>query len=108
MPKMDLTFEMLFGFDGPNLCLLGNEDDFQKLAKAISDFTALTTIEPLNIRTLGFVENVGLDKKIIFSAEKGQRLLGVFDHNKNILFKLDPKVWERIFKYFVFMSWRKD
>jgi hypothetical protein len=28
MLKVDFTNEVVFSFEGPNLCLLGNEDDF--------------------------------------------------------------------------------
>ncbi|TDW97635.1 hypothetical protein EDB95_5487 [Dinghuibacter silviterrae] len=106
--KVDLTYESVFGFDGPNLCLLGNEGDYAKLAKSISEFTAVTTCPSINIRSLDFVENEGLDKAIIFSSELGANTLGVFDNDQNLIFKLDPRIWERIFKYFVFMSWKKS
>jgi hypothetical protein len=108
MLKINFTNEIVFGFDGPNLCLLGNEDDFSKLAKSISDLTALGITKTIDLLSLDFVVNDGENKQIVFVSKSGSKLLGVFDEDNKLVFELDPRYWERLFKYFVFMSWKKS
>lgn len=107
MLKVEYTKEMVFSFDGPNLCLLGNEEDFLQLAKAISDLTGASGIS-IQLLKLSFIEETGEDKEIIFSSKADAKLLGVFDKDEKLIFELDPKYWERLFKYFVLMSWQKS
>ncbi len=106
MLKADFTNETVFSFEGPNLCLLGNEDDFLELSKSISDLTGANGIT-IDLLKLDFITKVGEDKRIIFASGNGSKSLGIFDHNKDLVFELDCRYWERIFKYFVFMSWKK-
>ncbi|KYP13826.1 hypothetical protein [Flavihumibacter sp. CACIAM 22H1] len=107
MLKVDFTNEMVFSFDGPNLCLLGNENDFLQLAKSISDLTGASGIN-IELLKLQFVTNTGDDKEIFFKSKSGSKLLGVFDKENKLVFELDPRYWERIFKYFILMSWKKS
>jgi len=106
MLKADFTNDMVFGFNGPNLCLLGNEEDFLKLSKSIIDLTGEIGIS-INLLSLDFIEKAGENKNIFFSSKANANLLGVFDNKNNLVFELDPKYWDRLFKYFVLMSWDK-
>jgi hypothetical protein len=106
MLKVDFTNETVFSFEGPNLCLLGNENDFLQLAKSISDLTGANGIT-IDLLKLNFVTKAGEDKEILFASKSGSKLLGVFDDSERLLFELDPHYWERLFKYFIFMSWGK-
>ena len=106
MLKVDFTNEVIFSFEGPNLCLLGNEDDFLQLSKSISILTGASGIT-IDLLKLNFITKVGDDKNIIFASKSGSKLLGVFDNRENLLFELDPRYWERLFKYFILMSWSK-
>lgn len=108
MLKVHFTNKRVFSFDGPNLCLLGNEDDFLKLAKSIIDLTALGVSKAITVLSLDFVIKDGEDKEIIFSSRSGSKLLGTFDEEGRLLFELDPRYWERLFKYFILMSWSKS
>jgi hypothetical protein len=107
MLQIDFTNETVFSFEGPNLCLLGSEEDFLKLAKSISDLTGTNGIT-IELLKLDFATKVGEDKNIIFASKSGSKLLGVFDNSDNLLFELDYRYWERLFKYFILMSWRKS
>lgn len=107
MLKVEFTNELVFSFDGPNLCLLGNEEDFLQLAKAISDLTGASGIS-VQLLQFSFAVRTGEDKEIIFSSKNDAKLLGVFDKDEKLVFELDPKYWERLFKYFVLMSWQKS
>ena len=105
MLKVDFTNETIFGFKGPNLCLLGNEDEFLQLSKSVSELTGTSGIV-IDLMKLSFVTKVGEDKKIIFTSKNKSKLLGFFN-DEGLLFELDPHYWDRLFKYFVFMSWGK-
>lgn len=107
MLKVDFTNEMVFGFEGPNLCLLGNEEDFLKLAKSISDLTGASGLT-IDLMRLNYTTKAGEDKNIIFASKNGSKLLGTFDEEGRLLFELDPRYWERLFKYFILMSWSKS
>lgn len=106
MLKVDFTNNMVFGFNGPNLCLLGNEEDFMKLSKSIVDLTGKTGVN-MCLLNLDFIEKVGVDKEIIFASKVDAKLLGVLEDENKVLFELDPRYWDRLFKYFVLMSWDK-
>lgn len=105
--KVDFTEETVFSFDGPNLCLLGNEADFLNLAKSISDLTAIGMEASISLADFNFMRNEGNKNKILFASKEGSKKLGVFTEDKTLLFQLDARYWERIFKYFIFMSWQK-
>ena len=107
MLKVDFTNEVVFSFEGPNLCLLGNENDFLQLAKSVSDLTGANGID-IELLKLDFVTKTGDDKEIFFKSKSGSKLLGVFDKDNRLVFELDPRYWERIFKYFILMSWKKS
>lgn len=104
MLRIDYTDENVFGFNGPNLCFLGNEDDFRKLALAISD---LTTIESkvIFLSSEDFIYEEDSKRVIFISKKNSNQFAKVI--GEGILFELDMKIWERIFKYFVFLSWGK-
>jgi hypothetical protein len=108
MLKIHFTTKRVFSFDGPNLCLLGDEEDFLKLAKSISELTALGVTKSIDVLSLDFTIKDGQDKEIIFASKSGSKLLGVFDSGGKLVFELDPRYWERLFKYFVLMSWQKS
>jgi len=105
--KIDFTNEMVFSFEGPNLCLLGNENDFRKLAESILDLTDATRSCSIDLLKLDFVEVEGIKKNILFSSNKGAKLLGKLNSNGELIFELDTRYWERLFKYFILMSWYK-
>jgi hypothetical protein len=104
--KVDLTNEVVFSFDGPNFCLLGDEDDFMKLSKSIVDLTAMSGSQ-VEILKLDFVTKLGGENEIVFASKTKSKYLGIFRQGI-LLFELDPAYWERIFKYFVLMSWEKS
>jgi hypothetical protein len=104
--KSDFSNEMVFGFTPPNFCLLGNEDDFKKLAESILDLTSPDKERNVLLSDLNFINNVGEVKTIIFSSRNGADSLGVF-RGDELLFELDARYWERLFKFFVMMSWDK-
>lgn len=105
--KVDFTHEMIFSFEGPNLCLLGNENDFRKLAESLVDLTDVSQTCTVDLLSLDFIQNEGEEKNIFFSSKKGANKLGFFSGESELVFELDPKYWERLFKYFVLMSWYK-
>lgn len=105
--KVHFTNKMVFGFNGPNLCLLGNENDFLNLAKTISPLTGENGLN-IKLNSLNFVRIDGEPKDIIFSSKEKSNLLGVFDDGGRLIFELDYRYWERIFKYFILMSWKKS
>jgi hypothetical protein len=105
--QVDFTNETVFSFGGPNLCLLGNEVDFRKLAESILDLTDSTRSFSMDLMSLDFVKNTGEAKRIVFSSKKNAVQFGTFNNNNELIFELDPKYWERLFKFFVLMSWYK-
>jgi hypothetical protein len=107
MMKIDYTNEMVFGFDGPNLCLLGTEKDFLQLAQTIVDLTSYQSNTEIEITKLNFIEVSGDPITLLFSSKRNSDKFGVFNESSILRFELDSKYWERIFKYFVFMSWEK-
>ena len=107
MLKIDFTQERVFGFNPPNLCFLGQEEDFLNLAKAISDLTAFGLSTKIDLSKLDFITNVGEKVNIQLVSKESSNLLAVFKDENSILFELDSRAWERLFKYFVFLSWKK-
>ena len=105
--KVEFTHETVFSFEGPNLCLLGNEIDFRKLSEAILDLTDVTKPHVIELMGLNFIQNIGEEMRIIFSSKKNSNQLGTFKNHKELIFELDATCWERLFKYFVLMSWNK-
>jgi hypothetical protein len=104
--KLDYTNETVFSFDGPNLCLLGNEADFLQLAKSIVDLTGKNGVS-IDLLDMDFIESAGEQIKVIFSSKKGSKNFGVWDNDETLLFELDYHLWDRLFKYFILMSWKK-
>src|SRR5688572_14981876 len=105
--KVAFTNETVFSFGGPNLCFLGNELDFRSLAESIVDLTDGSKSRLIELINLNFIEIEGEQKRIIFSSKLNANKLGTYDNNGALLFELDPRYWERLFKYFVLMSWYK-
>jgi hypothetical protein len=106
MLKIDFTNETVFSFSPPSLCFLGPKKHFELLAKAIVDLTGIEGLE-IEITTLNFVKIVGENRKVIFKREKGANKLCFLDGDGNLRFTLDKVCWDRIFRYFILMSWDK-
>src|SRR5687768_10714896 len=106
--RIDLTDEIVFSFLGPNLCILGNEEDFKKLASTILDLTIPNSNNSIELSKLNFIALEGKRANIVFSSKLGSKVLGKFDQKyETLTFELDPRYWERIFKYFILMTWGK-
>lgn len=105
--KIDYTNDMVFSFTGPNLCLLGNETDFKNLAHFILDLTEPNAHKSISLLTFPAIEITGLYKDVIFSCVPGASSLGILK-NEQLVFELDNRYWERLFKVFVLMSWNKS
>lgn len=106
MLKIDFTNEMVFSFEGPNLCMLGTPENFKTLAKIILELTDTRTNKEIDITKLDFVEVSG-NSKVIFSSKKGAHSWGMLSTNNSILCELDPRIWERIFQFSALLSWDK-
>ncbi len=106
--KVDFTNEMVFGFPGPTLCLLGNEHDFQRFAQAVVILTNRLQETSFKLLDLNFIENVGEHKSIILSSKADGNHLAVLNKNEELIFELSPTIWERLLKFFVLMSWNKS
>jgi hypothetical protein len=105
--RVEFTHEMIFSFGGPNICLLGNEIDFRNLAESILVLTDSSKPYLFELTNLDFIKNQGEEKQIIFSSKRNAQQFGTFNNNGDLIFALDSKYWERLFKYFVMMSWYK-
>src|ERR1700733_5732673 len=101
----DLTNEMVFSFNGPNLSMLGNMSDFRMLSESILELTDPFKEFIVELNKLKFILSEGLSIPIKFSSKKGAKNYAVFDNKSSLIFELDSRYWERIFKYFVLMSW---
>jgi hypothetical protein len=89
MLKVDYTDEMVFSFEGPNLCLLGNEMDFKTLAEVI---LPLTSKDETNIivNSLSFVETTNNQNSVIFENIIGGEKYGhIINNGEKVLFSLD-------------------
>jgi len=106
MMKVNFINDIIFGFGGPNLCLLGNEDDFKTLAQLVLDLTDPGKPRSIELIKLLPFENEGIYKEIIFCSNPGAANLGALKDGK-LIFELDSRYWERLFKFFVLMSWNK-
>jgi len=98
--------EVIFGFDPPTVCLLGNEQDFLQLAKETIEFTS-SSKEYLNLRDLKFSSFEDSSLVVEFSSKKDANHYGELVGRNHVKFELDPRYWERLFKYFILMSWGK-
>lgn len=105
--KVDYTQEMIFSFNGPNLCMLGEASDFIALGKVVLELTDSNVSKEITITTQSFVETVGDPCAVIFSSKKNADAWGIILPNNVILFELDPRKWERIFQFFALLSWDK-
>ncbi|MBS1531523.1 MAG: hypothetical protein JSU01_14540 [Bacteroidetes bacterium] len=102
--EVEYTMDMAFGFEGPNLCFLGTEDDFKKLAVITLDLTNTLAEIEINLSQFDFLKHSTLKKEVILSSKTGGNSLAKLKRDQ-ILFELDHRYWERLFKYFVLMSW---
>lgn len=107
MLKIDFTDKSIFGFDPPNLCLLGSKEDFYHLSKLIIQVTGIENYE-IDITKLPFVESKDGTARVLFRNIKEARSLGKIDADGDILFEMDEKFWDRLFRFFVLMSWDKS
>lgn len=101
---IELSHDVRFSFDGPNLCFLGTPEDFKLLAMAMVDLTDHTADRQVIISDLHFVRFEGAKTNVIFNSKKGDDRLAFFDGG-DVVFSLDPKYWDRLFRFFVLMSW---
>lgn len=100
---IEFTNETIFSFEGPNLCFLGNIEDFKQLGLAIIELTSTNETFEIIISELPFVKLKG-DKQVVFRAKLKAEGLGIFEDG-DIVFDLDTKYWERLFRFFALMSW---
>lgn len=103
---IDFTYDEIFGFKGPNLCLLGNETDFENLTKGVLNLTNYLSNEKLDLKTLQDVVFNGNQIDVLFFANNQANCLGRIENNK-VIFELDSRYWERLFIYFTMLSWEK-
>lgn len=101
---IQLSREAQFSFDGPNLCFLGTPEDFKLLAMATIDLTDHTADRYIIISDLPFVRFEGAKTNVIFNSKKGENRMAFFDGG-DVVFSLDAKYWDRLFRFFVLMSW---
>lgn len=104
MMIVDLTYEEVFGFHGPSLCLLGNESDFKSLAQGILSLTDPMSANVLNLKTLPDFKFNDNRIDIHFVAKTKSKCLGKITKEGAVI-ELDPRYWERLFLYFTMMSW---
>jgi len=105
---LELTNERVFSFDGPNLCLLGNPQDFRLLAEAILQLTgSVEGSKTVELTELPFIKVTGDKRSVLFSCKKDSRCLGSVNQAGDAIFELDGRVWERLFILFTLMSWNK-
>jgi hypothetical protein len=63
----------------------------------------------MELSSLDFVENIGEYKSVVFSNKSNANSLGVFHKETGaLLFELDVSYWDRLFRYFILMSWNKS
>ncbi len=105
--KVDFTNEMVYSLEGPNLCLLGNKEDFIKLSKIILELTYEKIEKKINITELDFTQIVGQDCTVYFSSKKGAKELAVVQENNNVILELDCFFWNRIFQFSALLSWER-
>ena len=105
--KIDFTKEIVYSFKGPNLCLLGNTDEFRILSKLILELTDTRIEKQIDITKLEFAELVSETCVVLFASKKGARNLGVIHSDNIILLELDHRYWERIFQFSALLSWDK-
>jgi len=104
--KIEYSLQTVFSFEGPNLCFLGNESDFKLLASSVVKLTDPFQDNQINLFDLDFPKPYEINKEILFSSKKNSNSLAIIE-NEKIVFELDSRYWERLFKYFVLMSWDK-
>ena len=107
MLQINFTNQMIFSFAPPNISLLGTETDFDLLAKLIIDLTNFEGKE-MEITSLDFVQNINENVKVIFRNEKNANQLACFDNLGNLRFTLDESYWDRLFRFFILLSWKKS
>lgn len=105
--KIEFTNEIVFSFSGPNLCILGNENDFKSLAFKILELTDYASNKEINLSRFPGIEVIPKNIEVIFSSEPYAKFLGKIDNNR-IIIKMDSIYWERLFIFFVMMSWDKQ
>lgn len=101
--QLDFTFDTVFSFPGPNLTLLGNKSDFRQLAQAVADLTSQTQPHQFELNALPFVTATP-GAKVLFASKPQANKLAIIE-GRVLLFELDARYWERLFKFFVLLSW---
>ena len=100
---IEFTEETIFSFEGPNLCFLGNMENFKHLGLAIVDLTSINESFEIIVSELPFVKTKG-NKQIIFKSKLQTKRMGMVE-NESVVFELDPKYWNRLFRFFALLSW---
>ena len=100
---IEFTEDTVFSFNGPNLSFLGNTDDFKSLGLVVLELTTSAKTLQIIISELPFVKLQG-NKRVIFRSKLKAKCLGTVEGD-DVVFELDPKYWERLFKFFALMSW---
>ena len=100
---IEFSNETVFSFEGPNLCFLGNTNDFKHFGLAIADLTSVNEASEIIVSDLPFVRVNG-GERVIFKSKSQAKQAG-FIENNSIVFELDPKYWDRLFRFFALMSW---
>jgi hypothetical protein len=108
MLKINFTNEMIYGFEGPNLCMLGEPENFKTLGKIILELTDMHLDQEIDITEQNFIEITGNKCKVLFASKKAANSWGVLKTDNFILFELDYRIWERIFQFSALLSWDKQ
>jgi hypothetical protein len=97
---IEFNQETVFNFEGPNLCFLGNTEDFKHLGLAIADLTSLNEASEIVISDLPFIRVNG-GERVIFKSKSQAKQAG-FIENDSIVFELGPKYWDRLFRFLLY------
>ncbi|WP_276482779.1 hypothetical protein [Paraflavitalea pollutisoli] len=101
--QLNFTFDTVMDSLGPNLTLLGSKDDFRQLAQVVTDLTDAGRPHHFELNNLPFVDPTP-GARVVFASKPNANKLGIIE-GRVLLFELDARYWERLFKFFVFMSW---
>jgi len=104
--RIEFTSKVIFGFDGPNISFLGNIEDFRKLSELILDLMDPNTPATIELNKSDYLVWKGEEIKLFLISKKSSNNLALLNNNE-LVFELDARYWERIFRYFVLMSWYK-
>jgi|SRR5579863_8903606 len=107
MLKIDFTEKRVFGFEGPNLCLLGQPVDFKLLARIILGLTDVVAGKEISITESDFTQISGNECRVLFASKNHATRFAVIENGNDIIFELDPRIWERVFIFCTLLTWDK-